>query len=114
MTLPATRNAAGQLLSPFGNLSRNPARTPAFYEKDFDLNKRFNTPVESLKVEFRAELYNLFNHTNLFLPSNPGLGGALQTFNTAGVASAGTPTSGGSVTSTFEPRIVQFALKLLY
>jgi len=114
LTLPATRNSAGQLLSPFGNLSRNPARTPAFYETDFDLNKRFNTPIESLKVEFRAELYNLFNHTNLFLPSNPGLGGALQPFNTAGVGSAGTPTSGGSVTSTFEPRIVQFALKLLY
>ena len=114
VSLPATRNAAGQLLSPFGDLSRNPARTPAFYETDFDLNKRFNTPVESLKVEFRAELYNLFNHTNLYLPSNPTLGGTLQSFNAVGVPTAGTPTSGGSVTSTFEPRIVQFALKLLY
>ncbi len=114
LTLPATRNAGGQLLSPFGNLSRNPARTPAFYETDFDVNKRFNTPVESLKVEFRAELYNLFNHTNLYLPSNPNLGGTLQSFSVAGVPTAGTPSSGGSVTSTFEPRIVQFALKLLY
>lgn len=103
LSLPATRSAAGTLLSPFGNLSRNPARTPAFYETDLDLNKRFSTPVESLKLEFRAELYNVFNHTNLYLPS-----GSLS--GTLGNVSSG----GGQITSTFEPRIAQFALKLLY
>jgi outer membrane receptor protein involved in Fe transport len=113
-TLPATKSASGALLSPFGDASRNPGRTPAFYETDFDLNKRFNTPVERMKVEFRAELYNLFNHTNLYLPSS-GLGGTLQSFNASGgIVSPGTPTSGGTITSTFEPRIVQFALKLIY
>jgi hypothetical protein len=35
-----------------------------------DLNKRFNTPIESMKIEFRAEAYNIFNHTNLYLPSH--------------------------------------------
>ena len=44
LRLPATQNAAGQFLAPFGNLSRNPGRTPAFYETDLDLNKRFSTP----------------------------------------------------------------------
>jgi hypothetical protein len=74
-----------------------------FNETDLDLNKKFSTPIESLKVEFRSELYNLFNHTNMYLPSS-GLGGTL----------GGAPTSGGVISSTFEPRIVQFALKLIY
>jgi hypothetical protein len=102
-TLPLTRNAAGTLLSPFGDARRNPGRTPMFNETDLDLNKRFSTPIESMKVEFRTELYNLFNHTNLYLPSS-GLGGTL----------GGSPTSGGVISSTFEPRIVQFALKVIY
>ncbi|HWZ52258.1 MAG TPA: TonB-dependent receptor [Granulicella sp.] len=103
LALPATKSASGALLSPFGNASRNPGRTPAFNETDLDLNKKFNTPIESLKVEFRTEAYNLFNHTNLYLPSS-GLGGTL----------GGAPSTGGTITSTFEPRILQFGLKILY
>ena len=102
-TLPATRNSAGTLLSPFGNASRNPGRTPAFYQTDLAVNKKFSTPLESLKVEFRTEFYNIFNHTNLYLPSS-GLGGTL----------GGAPTSGGQITSTFTPRIVQFGLKAMF
>ena len=102
LALPPT-TVNGQFVAPFGNLGRNPGRSPAFYETDFDLNKRFATPVESLKVEFRSELYNLFNHTNLYLPSS-GLSGTL----------GGAPNNGGIVSSTFTPRVVQFALKLIY
>ncbi|GGA69648.1 hypothetical protein GCM10011507_21480 [Edaphobacter acidisoli] len=113
-SLPATKDANGNLLSPFGNATRNPGRTPAFYETDLSLNKKFNTPIERLKVEFRSEFYNLFNHTNLYLPSS-GLGGTLQSFNSNGtVANAGIPTSGGVISSTFEPRIIQFGLKISY
>ncbi len=66
--LPPIKDAAGNVLSPFGNASRNPGRTPAFYQTDLALNKNFNTPIESLKVQFRTEFYNIFNHTNLYLP----------------------------------------------
>jgi len=100
--LPAT-GTAGSYLSPFGNSPRNPGRTPNFFQTDFDLNKKFSTPIERLKVEFRAELYNIFNHTNLYLPSS-GLSGTL----------GGAPTGGGAVSGTFEPRIVQFGLKVIY
>ena len=103
LTLPATKSASGTLLSPFGNESRNPGRTPAYYTTDFALNKNFDTPLEGLKVQFRTEMYNAFNHTNLYLPAS-GLGGTL----------GGAPSSGGSITSTFEPRIIQFGLKILY
>jgi hypothetical protein len=107
-TLPATKDANSNLLSPFGNSGRNPGRTPNYYQTDFDLNKKFNTPVESMKIEFRAELYNIFNHTNLYLPAG-GLGGTLST-----ATSTNNPTTGGAVTGTFEPRIIQFGLKLVY
>jgi Carboxypeptidase regulatory-like domain/TonB dependent receptor/TonB-dependent Receptor Plug Domain len=113
-TLPATASASGALLSPFGNASRNPGRSPAFYQTDLALNKKFSTPLESLKVEFRTELYNIFNHTNLYLPSS-GLGGTLQAFGPTGnITSAGTPSTGGQISSTFEPRIVQFGLKVMF
>jgi hypothetical protein len=107
-TLPATKDASGNLISPFGNAARNPGRTPNFFETDFDMNKRFETPIDGLKIEFRAELYNLFNRTNLYLPAS-GLGGTLST-----ATSINSPTTGGTVTATFEPRIVQFGLKVIY
>jgi len=113
-TLPATKDSSGNPVSPFGNASRNPGRTPAFYQTDLALNKTFNTPMESLKVQFRTEAYNIFNHTNLYLPAS-GLGGTLSTPATATAqASLNSPTTGGQITSTFEPRIFQFGLKILY
>ena len=107
-TLPATKDGSGNLVSPFGNSGRNPSRSPAFFEADLDLNKRFSTPVERMKVEFRAELYNVFNHTNLYLPSS-GLSGTLSTATTLNG-----PTGSGAISGTFEPRIVQFGLKVIY
>ncbi len=101
--LPATKDSSGNLLSPFGNSVRNPSRTPNFMETDLDMNKRFATGVERMSIEFRAELYNVFNHTNLYLPSS-GLSGTLGS----------APTGGGAISGTFEPRIVQFGLKVVY
>jgi hypothetical protein len=106
-TLPTT-TANGVISSPFGNAPRNIGRTPKFFETDFDLNKRFRTPSERLNVEFRAEAYNLFNHTNLYLPGGTS-GSTLGSAN-----SAGNPTSGGTITGTLEPRIIQFGLKVVY
>ena len=102
LSFPSINNTAGVLQEPFGNLGRNPGRTPEFNEMDLDLNKRFSTPIESLKVEFRSELYNILNHTNFYLPSSPT---GTQGLN---------PTGGGLISSTFTPRVVQFALKLIY
>jgi hypothetical protein len=114
-------DAAGNYLSPFGTATRNPGRTPAFYETDLDLNKKFNTPIERMKIEFRAEAYNIFNHTNLFLPSTiSGTQGTTTATATTGASlplseiTGGVPTGGGQITSTFEPRILQFGLKVIY
>ena len=123
--LPPIKDAAGNVLSPFGNASRNPGRTPAFYQTDLALNKKFTTPIESLKVEFRTEFYNLFNHTNLYLPGTiSGTQGTITPGTTLGtgatapagaiLAGTGIPNAGGQITSTFEPRILQFGLKVIY
>jgi hypothetical protein len=118
--LPPIKDGAGNVVSPFGNASRNPGRSPAFYQTDLAINKRFSTPVDRLKVEFRAESYNLFNHTNMFYPGNIA---ASQGTTTATVGVGGTvpvssitasPTTNGQITSTLEPRIFQFGLKVIY
>jgi hypothetical protein len=102
VALPATKDADGAYQPPFGNMSRNPGRTPALYQTDLDFNKIFNTPKEGMQIEFRSELYNIFNHTNLYLPSTiSGTQGA-------------NATSGGLISSTFTPRVIQFALKIIY
>ena len=95
------------LLSPFGNLPRNYLRNPAFYETDLALNKKFSTPIDRLKVEFRTEFYNLINHTNLYLPS-----GVLS--GTVGTTTSNVATGGGIISSTFQPRVIQFGLKVLF
>jgi len=123
--LPPIKDAAGNLLSPFGNASRNPGRTPAFYQTDLSINKKFTTPIESLKVEFRAEFYNILNHTNLYLPGSPsltqgttsaiaGVGGTVPVSSINAPAVTNGVTNTGQITSTFEPRIIQFGLKILY
>ena len=119
--LPPIKDAAGNYLSPFGSASRNPGRTPPFNETDLDFNKKFNTPLEGLKIEFRAEAYNVFNHTNLYLPGTiSGSQGTTTSTLTTGATptlsqiTGGVPTGGGQITSTFEPRIIQFGLKIIY
>ena len=58
-----TTPAAGS----FGNLGRFPLHGPGLTQLDFTLHKRFDLP-ERLNLEFRAELYNIFNRANF---SNP-------------------------------------------
>ena len=121
--LPPIKDSSANVLSPFGNASRNPGRTPPFNETDLTLNKKFDTPVEGLKVEFRTEFYNIFNHTNFYLPSTISgtqgattstLGTGATTPVSAITAGTGLPTGGGQITSTYEPRIIQFGLKIIY
>jgi hypothetical protein len=130
IVLPPIKDAAGNVLSPFGNLSRNPARTPEFYQTDLALNKTFSTPIETLKLQFRTEFYNFLNHTNYFLPGagTGNVGGVISgtqgtttgTFGTGATVPLGNITGGtlgantGQITSTYTPRIIQFGLKIIY
>jgi hypothetical protein len=58
----------------FGTLGRNTFRGPALYNFDFGLIKdtgwELGQSRKSMNLQFRAELFNLFNIVNFGLPSN--------------------------------------------
>lgn len=66
----------------FGDVPRNALRGPNFTQFDLILNKRFRFS-ESRSIEFRTEVFNLFNHTNFDVPGSR-LNLALPTVSQAG------------------------------
>ena len=50
-----------------GTLSRNTFRQPGTYFQNTALLKNVPLPREDLKLQIRAEFYNLFNHPNLYV-----------------------------------------------
>jgi hypothetical protein len=87
----------------FGTLGRNTLRGPAYYDFDFALIK--TTPIghresglERADLQFRGELFNIFNIVNMGLPANIIAGtGFGMISKTAGTS-----------------RQIQFSLKLIY
>jgi hypothetical protein len=81
-----------------GDASRLPAYGPDFVNTDFSVIKQFALPWENMGLNFRAEIFNLFNHAQFGLPVNdisaPGFGSVNSTVN--------------------NPRLVQFGLKLTF
>jgi hypothetical protein len=85
-----------------GNADRRFFHGPGVNNWDFALLK--NTAInERLNLQFRAELFNLFNHAQFVSPS--GITG----FTSSGAA---TSSAFGQVTTTLQPRIAQLSLKL--
>jgi hypothetical protein len=65
---------AAPALGQFGNLPRNAARAAGFSNTDLAVIKRFNAvSSESVRIEFRFEVYNLTNTVNLGSPAAAGL-----------------------------------------
>jgi hypothetical protein len=88
----------------FGNMGRNSMRRQGVNKWDLALYKNF-TLREGLKLQFRAEAFNAFNH-----PVFKEFGTTINTTAT-GVNPAGDRTF-GAVTETRDTRVLQFALKL--
>jgi hypothetical protein len=90
----------------FGNLGRNVFRGPAVYNADFSLFKSF--PVrEGMKIQLRAEAFNVFNIQNLDTPS-------AVTVNSSGSSIAA---GVGRVTSLAQgttPRQLQFGIRFVF
>jgi hypothetical protein len=97
----------------FGTLGRNTFRGPAFYNFDFAFIK--DTPfgerksgAERMDLQFRAELFNLFNIVTMGLPSN-----TLQVNQSTGEILRNT--GFGEISKTAgNSRQIQFSLKLIY
>ena len=88
----------------YGNVGRNILRAPGLVETDLSLTKVFSF-TERLNLQFRTEVFNVFNHTNFNAP-NPVVYAA---------ATGGPSPTGGVITSTgTTSRQIQFGLKLLW
>jgi hypothetical protein len=90
----------------FGNAGRNIVRGPGFQNWDFSVFKLF--PVrEQMRVEFRAEFFNIWNHVNpLFEPQG-------QISEEPQPLEFGTPQF-GFAQGARDPRLIQFALKFYF
>jgi len=65
---------------------------------DLDLGVQKNFPItENMRLQFRSEFLNAFNHVNLNTPNSSCCGGTM-----------------GVTSSSSSPRVIQFALKLYY
>lgn len=100
---PATRGSTPLL-------GRNTFRGPGFANTDASLFKEFRVAKirsENLRVQFRAEFFNLFNRVNLRGPSN-----TLGTFNAT--TQRWSNVNFGRSTLAFAGRQIQFALKVVF
>jgi hypothetical protein len=89
----------------FGNVGRNTIQGPGNKDWDFSLFKTFSI-VEKAHLEFRAEFFNILNHTNfLFAKSGP------QNGNGSTILGA---SQFGFLTAARDPRQIQLALKLSF
>ena len=85
------------LFGTLGTARRTECCGPHISNTDFALLKSFLIS-ESKRVDFRAELFNIFNHTQFFNPDGSSSDGPQF----------------GQVTQARDPRLVQFALKFFF
>ena len=83
--------------TPYGNCPRNVARAPGYNDLDLGVHKRFPLGFEKVGLEFRAEAFEVLNHSNAQAPD-----------------AVATDPGYGVVTSYFPSRELQLALKLIF
>ena len=83
-------------LGTYGTLGRNVFRGPGFASLDTGLFKRF-TIYERLNATFRFEAFNALNHPNLNVPNSSVTGANFL-----------------KITSAYDPRILQLAMRLTF
>jgi hypothetical protein len=88
-----------------------------FWNDDMAIGKYFRLPKENMRLQFRAEAYNVFNHENFANPTGnftivqqPGTTTA-GTFSAFGYQTFGEITSTNSASA---PRVLQMALRLTF
>ena len=80
---------------PFGNAARNSVRGPLTWTVDLVASKRFAMPWRNGSFEFRGEFFNLLNRVNYRAPNGNRSSAAF-----------------GTITSTYDPRIIQLGMKV--
>jgi hypothetical protein len=105
----------------WGNVGKGALRGPGMFDYDGGLAKDFPLHGERVKLQFKAEFFDLFNRANFM---NPGM--SSSNYNSTGAIQNGPNRSGsgfGQITadnsnngasSILSPRIGQLALKLVF
>jgi hypothetical protein len=88
-----------------GNANRAPLYGPDFVNTDLSFIKHFPLPYEGMRLDFRAEIFNTWNHAQFFLDG--GGNSHMQQLNIGSNFAKVNKTVG-------DPRVVQFALKLMF
>jgi hypothetical protein len=97
-----------------GTAGRDQFYGPGLVNFDFAAAKNFPLRAERLRLQFRADLFNIFNHTNFSNPvsneSNANFGKITSTVGSAVATAVGTTAGlvGGG------PRVVQLSLRLVF
>lgn len=82
---------------PWGNVTRNSERGPAFFQADLGLHKAFPLWSDTSNLDFRAEAFNVLNKVNYNAPNGTFKGSSF-----------------GQITSAQPARQLQLALKLIF
>jgi len=89
---------------------------PGFHRLDFSVFKNF-VLTERFKLQFRTEIFNIFNHPNFNAPGFGG-NGVVAIAGSTDFTNTNAKTAFGEIGSTrdapYDPRQIQFALKLYY
>jgi hypothetical protein len=88
-----------------GNTPRNFLRGPAFANVDLSVVK--NQPIGTRKLQFRLEIFNLFNHANFGTPTRTVFAGATQNDPVL-------PTAGQITRTVNTSRQLQFSAKVTF
>jgi outer membrane receptor protein involved in Fe transport len=94
----------------FGDLGRDQIYGPDFKNVDFSISKNFRVR-EHATIQFRGELFNIFNHPNFALPNGfmtPGSAPAGMISATPDVAQGNPGLGGGG------PRVIQLGLRFQF
>lgn len=91
---------------PANMATRNMFRQPGFWDFNLGAYKSFKLPKEGTSLQFRAEFYNLFNHSNLFAD--------VTSADISGTGYIPAYYGGKAGTSAAERRNIQFAMKFLF
>jgi hypothetical protein len=89
-------------LGGFGNVGKGSLRGPDYVNLDSGLFKEFPLKSESVRLQFRAEFFNVLNRVNYILPPPTAV---TINYNASNF---------GAATQAQDPRIGQLALKLLF
>jgi hypothetical protein len=85
---------------------------PGFHRFDFSAFKAFRLS-ERFSLQFRSEFFNIFNHPNFNAP-NFGGNGVVAISNSGNFTSPNFGQIGSTRDAPYDPRQIQFALKLLF